>query len=1297
MEGPPHRIRPTPGAVRAELVRYLQAPQIVKSALRVFTPVLVWTAACAPGIRPVKGPQAHTQQTAPAAAAFENFARAPLAFEPDDRTPDGYVSRTPAYTLRVAPTWAEIQPVTPRAAQASRVRMHLLGANAHPTHAVDAPLPGTVNYVRGNDPAQWRTGVATYARVRYGAVYPGIDLVYYGSPREIEYDFVVAPGARVDRIALGFDGTAKPAINAQGDLELTQAPPAKGPGREPLVFRAPRAYQTIGGRQQTVDARYHLDGDTVGVTVGDYDRTQPLVIDPILSYSIALGGSDQDEGNAVAVDAAGNVYVAGFTHSTNYPASGSNAGAFDLFLTKLNPTGTVVLSSSFIGGNANDEMRGLAIDTSGNAYLTGVTRSTNFPTVNALQNSLKGESDAFVVKIATVGGGIQFSTYLGGDNLDEGTGIAVDTNRNVYVTGLTRSENFPTASAIRGTFAGNTDAFVTKLNPTGGGPVYSTYLGGGRSDNAHGIAVDGAGNATVVGTTSSLDFPVQNSFSGALTGAFDAFVTRLGPGGNLAWSTYLGGTDVDAAQGVTIDSTGGSLVTGSTASPDFQIVNGAQPTIGGSLDAFVARFPGNGGPPTFSTFLGGSGSDRGRAIARDTADRIYVVGQTFSANFPVVNPVQPTIGGNRDTFIAMLAPPYTAITYSTYLGGSNNDDGLGIAADALGRAYVTGATLFAWPDLAGESDAFVLRVSSGAAGVDTDGDGMPNDWETQFANDLLPNEDPDGDGLTNLQEYQAGTHPLGFFTRYLAEGATGVFFDTQLALFNPGSTTAIVLMRFQQEGAAEITRLLTLPPHSRQTILVDTVPGLENSSFSTVMEADAEVTLDRTMTWDTTGFGSSAETAAPEPAKTWYLAEGATHGRFDLYYLLQNPNTATANVTVRYLRPDGLTPIEKTYTVGGRSRFTINVDNERFSGVQSLIATDVSAKITSDIPILAERAMYQTVSGRLFSAGHESMGVTAPSTSWFFAEGATGTYFDLYLLLANPTSTDATVTIDYLFAGGGVLTKTVSVAHDSRRTLGVDGEDPQLQDAAFSMRIHSTVPIIAERAMWWPSPNWYEAHNSAGTVVTSPRWAVAEGEVGGTRKIDTFVLIANTSSFDAHVRVSVFYEDQGITEPKLFDIPANSRFNINVRNDFPESVGRRFSVLVEGQGSTPPELVVERAMYSDSGTTVWAAGTNALGTPLFPADTFIITEGGTFPRRMVVTEGTRVRFINRDVITRHMNSDPHPTHEDCPEIGQVDAIAPGQSKLTGNMVIDAGRVVCGFHDHEDPSNESIRGTIIIRP
>jgi hypothetical protein len=487
---------------------------------------------------------------------------------------------------------------------------------------------------------------------------------------------------------------------------------------------------------------------------------------------------------------------------------------------------------------------------------------------------------------------------------------------------------------------------------------------------------------------------------------------------------------------------------------------------------------------------------------------------------------------------------------------------------------------------------------------DFDGDGIPNDWEELFGlNPFDPTDaavESDGSGRTNLEVYLAGAHPhaLPSATRYLAEGATGGFFSTRIALANPGTDPVTAVLRFARPDGTHVAEAFAVPPMSSRRVPVDLLLGGENTAFATVLEVDGVLVMDRTMTWP---YGAHAETALASPALVWYFAEGATHGPFDLFYLLQNPGDVAATVEVTYLRPAPAPPVTRTYTVGPHARHNIWLSAED----PELANTDLAARVVSDVPIIAERAMYLSAPGLPFLAGHSSAGLTAPATSWFLAEGATGPYFDLFVLIANTTGEEALVEARYLLPDGTVYTKTYAVAPHSRFNIWVDDEvipgipGKPLADTAVSTVITSlnAVPILVERAMWWPGTGWYEAHNSAGATEAGTRWALADGEVGGPGGTETYILIANTSGFAGIAAVTLLF-DHDTAMTKHVALPANSRTNVPVGQFFPEAQGRAFGAVVESLGDTPAAIVVERAMYSMTEGRPWGAGTNALATKL---------------------------------------------------------------------------------------------------
>jgi hypothetical protein len=493
--------------------------------------------------------------------------------------------------------------------------------------------------------------------------------------------------------------------------------------------------------------------------------------------------------------------------------------------------------------------------------------------------------------------------------------------------------------------------------------------------------------------------------------------------------------------------------------------------------------------------------------------------------------------------------------------------------------------------------------------VDSDGDTLPDAWETQFGlrTDSAdgvngPTGDPDGDGQTNAQELAAGTHPNGKHQAYFAEGASNDFFTTRFALLNPGQTDAHVQLRYMKEDASVVQTVVRIAPHARYTEDPALSVG-KIGAFSTTIESDIVIVADRTMVWDSTGYGATAETSRPAPSPSWFFAEGATSNAFRLFYLLENPGDQATTATVRYLLP--ATPaFEKTYDLAPHSRKTIQVDGED----ARLKNDEISAVVTAPAPIIAERAMYRNSPGRPLDAGHESAGVTESSTHWFLAEGATG-FFDLFVLIANPGTETAELNIDYLLPDGQApLSKQMTVPGGTRRTITVKNETfpglgKALANTPVATIVNSTQPIVVERAMWWPAGVWYEAHNSPGATVTSKVWASAEGELGGQFGTSSYYLIANASPVPGRARVTLMFED-GTSASATVTLGANSRTTVS-GGDFTVAANRRFGVLIESlppaTGGTAPDLVCERAMYWSANGQFWAAGTNALLTPLTSA------------------------------------------------------------------------------------------------
>jgi len=590
--------------------------------------------------------------------------------------------------------------------------LRFIGGNPHARIEGVDRAPGEVNYLKGTDPAAWHTRVARYGQVAYRDLWPGIDLYLREQSGVLKYEFHVRPGARPSDIRLAYAGAAGLSLDDTGALTIDT--PAGV-----LRDTAPVAYQEVEGRRVPVHSRFALDGSGGSGRFAfagneNYDRTRELIIDPGIQYTTFLGGGGDEIGAGIVVDSFGNAYVGGTTQSPDFPTTlgafrrtGSANNSADAFITKLNASGSALVYSTFIGGSNMEFGRRIAIDAAGNAYLTGQTKSSNFPvTGNAFDRTINippncprcatDVTDGFVTKLNAAGSALVYSTYLGGTEDDSPRGIAVDAGGNAYVIGETLSPDFPTtAGAFRRTYSGNYDMFVTKLNAAGSALAYSTFIGGTQVDNGERVAVDASGNAYVMGFSSSLDFPTTaGAFDRTNNGGFDVTLTKVNQSGSgLVYSTYLGGQGSDSGGGLVVNDAGEAYVSGGTGSLDFPTTAGALHTTPDGSDNFVTKFNAAGSALVYSAVFGGTASEGASGIDLDAAGNAWITGSTSSANYPTTaDAADRSLNGGADAFISELNASGSALVYSTLQGGSQSDIGLDVAVDAIGDVYVTGHT-----------------------------------------------------------------------------------------------------------------------------------------------------------------------------------------------------------------------------------------------------------------------------------------------------------------------------------------------------------------------------------------------------------------------------------------------------------------------------------------------------------------------------------------------------------------------------------------------------------------------------
>lgn len=599
----------------------------------------------------------------------------------------------------------------PIEASNSVLQLQFVGANQHPVVVGQEALKTKTNYFIGNDPKKWRKDISNYATVNYKNLYPGIDMVFYGKENKLEYDINVAPGVDPKLAKFKFAGAKKLTVDKQGNLIIAAS------AKEHLFMHKPVVYQMIDGKKKSINGAFVLAANNqVSFKVGHYDKSKTLVIDPVLSYSTYLGGSEDNCGLGIAIDTTSNpgVFVTGFTKSADFPIKGGVQSTHtgpgrNVFVTKIEADGTGLDYSTFLGGSGgNDEGFSVAADRVSAAYITGETNSKDFPLQNPYQatNSAK-DFTGFVAKLNPEGNQLEYSTYLGGtgDN-QEGNSIAVDQQGFAYVTGETTSTDFPVKNAFQLTNKGpKFTAYLTKLNTTGTDLIFSTYLGGsGGQDEGNGVVVDDDGNIFVTGETNSKDFPIHDAIQatpGPKGAGQTGFITRFTPdGASLVFSTYFGGSGGnDYPTSIALQPRGSVTIGGYTNSTDFPLKNAFQTTNKGAgsgrgFNGFVSRITFEGSGIVFSTYIGGSGgNDRVNSLKVNRLAQCHVLGQTNSTDFPVLNAVQSTNNGPNTTAFGTRINPDGSLLSSSYFGGSGGlDVGFAIAVDENLNSYATGIT-----------------------------------------------------------------------------------------------------------------------------------------------------------------------------------------------------------------------------------------------------------------------------------------------------------------------------------------------------------------------------------------------------------------------------------------------------------------------------------------------------------------------------------------------------------------------------------------------------------------------------
>ena len=1058
--------------------------------------------------------------------------------------------------------------------------MRLVGAqNSDSSPVGEALLPGVSNYFVGSDPANWRTGVPTYTKVRYRSVYPSIDLLYYGNRRQLEYDFVVAPNANAKDIRLQITGAKKLSLDKKGDLIVSAQ-------NGEIAFHKPVIYQNNNGRRNLISGSFAMQSrNTVGFAVNSYDHSKPLVIDPVLAYSTYIGGNgtNGDSALALAVDSSGDAYLTGQTNSTNFPLTagsyqqtnqGSASNTFNAFVAKLNATGTALVYSTYLGGTGNTQATALAVDTSGDAYITGHTFATNFPTTSgAFQTANATASSgytAFVTKLNPAGTALIFSTYLGGSGNGTGTGettnaLVLDSSDDVYVAGYTDSANFPVTSGAFQTTNGaignsGSNAFVTKIAPAGNTLIFSTYLGGnGQNDGgdiAWGLALDSSDNVYVAGSAGSTNFPTttgayQTTNLSSANSQTVAFVTKLNSTGTaLAYSTYLGGSKGAGGYALAVNSAGNAYVAGSALYTDFPVTAGAYQTTNNASavsasNAFVTELNTAGTALVYSTWLGGSGmaitsavhvGDSAAAIALDASGDAYVTGVAYSANFPVTSGAVQTTNDaatNKayNAFITELNPAGTSLVYSTYLGGTGYPFGLngyyhGDVADALAldssdNIYVAGAAYSSnFPVTSSAFQKSNLDLSNSGSNVFVSKLTMGAVASTTTSTNLTSSVNPQTSGSSVT--FTATVSP-----------SSGTVVPTGSVVFTVDGSTASTVTLNSSGVATYATFILAAGSH--------TVSASYGGSAS--FTASSSSSLTQTITEPT----ASAPTVSPA-AGTYSTSQSVTLSTSTsgaTVYYTTNRTTPTASSTV-YTGAISVTATETIEAIAVASSYNNSVVTSATFTISPAAATPTFSLATGSYAGTQSVSLSDTTSGATIYYTTNGTTPTTSSTKYSSAISVSSTETIEAIAVASDYSTSATASATYTITTPAAAAPAFSLAAGSY----TGGKTVTLSDTTSDATIYYTTNGTTPT----PSSAKYSAAISVNQSETIEAIAVASGCSNSAIASAKYTITAPAPTFS--VAAGTYAAVQSV---KLSDPAASATIHYTTNGTTPTASSKKYS------------------------------------------------------------------------------------------------------------------------------------------